>query len=82
MSLTNEQVMKVKGRGFLRNRGTDKFSGRIVAPGTVFTAEDFNAISTLASTFGNGKVFATARLCIEIPGIPFEKIENFFKMNL
>ncbi len=79
MSLTNEQIMKVKGQGFLRNRGTDLFSGRIVAPGTVFTAEDFENISKISKTYGNGKVFATARLCVEIPGIPFEKIEEVQK---
>lgn len=75
MSLTNEQIMKVKGQGFLRNRGTDLFSGRIVAPGTIFSAEDFKNISILADTFGNGKVFATARLGVEVPGIPYDKIE-------
>ena len=37
-NLTAQQVMEVKGKGFLRNRGTDLFSGRLVAPGTVFTA--------------------------------------------
>ena len=79
MSLTNEQIMKVKGQGFLRNRGTDLFSGRIVAPGTIFTAEDFENISKIAKTYGNGKVFATARPCVEVPGIPFEKIEEVQK---
>lgn len=74
--LTSEQIAKVKGQGFLRNRGTDMFSGRIVAPGTVFSAEDFINISAIANTYGNGKVFATARLGIEIPGIPFDKIED------
>ena len=36
--LKPEEIARVKARGFLRNRGTDLFSGRIVAPGTVFTA--------------------------------------------
>lgn len=48
MKLTNEQIASVKARGFLRNRGTDNFSGRIVAPGTVFTAKNFADLSTLA----------------------------------
>lgn len=76
MSLTSEQIMKVKGQGFLRNRGTDMFSGRIAAPGTLFSAEDFRNIATLADRYGNGKVFATARLGVEIPGIPYDKIED------
>lgn len=72
--LTSEQVMKVKGQGFLRNRGTDLFSGRILAPGTVFSAEDFKNIAYIAENFGNGKAICTARQSVEIPGIPFEKI--------
>ena len=34
-------IAAVKAQGFLLNRGTELFSGRIVAPGTVFSAEDF-----------------------------------------
>ncbi len=39
--LTQEQILNVKGRGFLRNRVTQLFWGRIVALGTVFTAKNF-----------------------------------------
>ena len=67
--------MAVKGKGFLRNRGTDMFSGRIVAPGTVFTAENFKDISDIAEKFGNGKLICASRQAVEIPGIAFENIE-------
>lgn len=67
-------IMAVKGQGFLRNRGTDLFSGRIVSPGTVFSAENFKDIAELANRFGNGKVICTSRQSVEVPGIPFEKI--------
>lgn len=70
------QIAEVKGMGFLINRGTECFSGRIVAPGTVFTAEDMKAIATLAEKYGNGNMVTTTRLAIEIPGIPFEKIPD------
>ena len=76
MKLTNDQINAVKARGFLRNRGTDLFSGRIVARGTVFTSENFADMSTLAKTFGSGKLICTSRQAVEIPGIPFEKIED------
>ncbi len=76
MSLKPSDIAAVKGKGFLRNRGTDCFSGRIVAPGTVFSAEDLKTISYIAQNFGNGKAFATSRLSIEISGIPHEKIEE------
>ena len=76
MKLTTEQITSVKARGFLRNRGTELFSGRIVAPGTVFTSENFRDMSYIAEHFGNGKLICTSRLAVEIPGIPFEKIEE------
>ena len=73
-NLTAQQVMEVKGKGFLRNRGTDLFSGRLVAPGTVFTAQNMEDIAHIARTMGNGKVLPTSRLTVEIPGIPYERI--------
>ncbi len=72
--LTPDQIKAVKAQGFLRNRGTELFSGRIVAPGTVFTAQNFADLSYIAQHFGNGKLICTSRLAVELPGIPFEKI--------
>ena len=74
MALTAEQINSVKGRGFLRNRGTDCFSGRVLAPGTVFSAENMRDLSSLAEIFGNGTLIPTSRQCIEIPGISFDNI--------
>lgn len=75
-NLKPEQVAKVKGMGFLRNRGTDMFSGRIVGNGTVFTNENFKDMAYIAEHFGNGKLIPTSRQAVEIPGIPFEKIQE------
>ncbi len=74
--LKPEQIASVKGRGFLLNRGTESFSGRIVAPGAVFTAKDLMTISEVAEKFGNGTVGFTSRLSAEVVGIPFEKIDE------
>ena len=74
--LTPDQINSVKGRGFLRNRGTDLFSGRIVPTGTVFNSQNFCDMATLAEKYGNGKLICTSRQSIEIPGIPFDKIEE------
>ena len=76
MSITNEQIMSVKARGFLRNRGTDCFSGRLVTPGGVFEPDQLRALGECAERFGNGKVIFTARLAAEIVGIPFDKIPD------
>ena len=72
--LTNEQITSVKARGFLRNRGTDCFSGRVVTVAGLFTPHELQAIAGCAEKFGNGKVIFTARLAAEIVGIPFDKI--------
>ncbi len=72
--LNSEDILKVKGMGFLLNRGTEAFSGRIVAPGTVFTAKNFADMSYIAEHFGNGKLICTSRQAVEVPGIPFDKI--------
>lgn len=74
MSITKEEIASVKGRGFLRNRGTDCFSGRVVSVGGLFRAEDLTAIAACAKNFGTGEVIFTSRLSAEIVGIPFEKI--------
>lgn len=74
--LKPDQIAAVKARGFLRNRGTELFSGRIVPAGSVFTAADLRTLSELAEKFGSGKVAFTSRLAAEIVGIPFEKIDE------
>ena len=75
MGITKEDVAKVKSRGFLRNRGTENFSGRVVSIGGVYSAAQLQKIAECAETYGNGQVVFTSRLSAEIPGIPFEKIE-------
>lgn len=72
--LTKEQITSVKGRGFLQNRGTECFSGRVVTVAGLFTPHELHAIAECAEKFGNGKVIFTARLAAEIVGIPFDKI--------
>jgi len=82
--LTKEQIMSVKGRGFLQNRGTECFSGRVVAAAGVYTPGELRAIAECAEKLGSGKVNFTSRLSAEIVGIPFEKIseaENFMADN-
>ena len=76
MSLTREQINSVKSRGFLLNRGTDCFSGRLVSVGGLFSPEALRAAADCAERFGNGKVIFTSRLSAEISGIPFENIPD------
>ncbi len=75
-TLKAEDIARVKSMGFLRNRGTELFSGRIVPVGTVFSADDLSTVAEIARRFGNEKVVFTSRLCAEIVGIPYEKIDE------
>ncbi|MDO4732391.1 MAG: 4Fe-4S binding protein [Bacillota bacterium] len=74
MGITKEQITTVKGRGFLQNRGTECFSGRIVTVGGLFTPAELRSIAECAEKFGSGKVIFTSRLAAEITGIPFAQI--------
>lgn len=68
---------RVKAIGFLRNKGTDNFSSRIITVNGKITAAQQRCIAEAAEKFGNGTVLFTTRLTIEVPGIPYEKIEDF-----
>ena len=68
---------RVKALGFLSNKGTDNFSGRIITVNGKITAEQHKKIAEAAEKFGNGNITFTTRLTIEVQGIPYEKIEDF-----
>lgn len=74
MSLTAEQLMNLKSRGFLQNRGTECFSGRAVTVAGMFSPEELRTLAECAERFGNGKVIFTSRLAAEVVGIPFEQV--------
>lgn len=75
--LTKEQIKSVKGFGFLHNKGTRMFSGRIITENGLLTGEELRVISEAAHLFGNGTVTFTVRLTLEVPGIDFDNIEAF-----
>lgn len=68
---------RVKRMGFLRNRGTDLFSARVITVNGKITASQQRLLADAAEQFGDGTVLFTTRLTVEIPGIPYEKIEEF-----
>lgn len=75
--LSIEQIKSVKGRGFLHNRGTRKFSGRIITENGVLTSAQMIVLSEAAQKFGSGDVSFTVRLTVEVPGIDFDNIDAF-----
>lgn len=77
LKVTPEQEKKVKALGFLRNRGTDNFSARVITINGKITASQQKCIAEAAEKFGNGTILFTTRLTVECQGIPYDKIEDF-----
>lgn len=75
--LSENDIKSVKGQGFLINRGTEKFSARVITENGVLSSEEMTVVCEAAKLYGNGKVSFTSRLTVEVPGIPFDKIPEF-----
>ena len=76
-TLTADQIKAVKAQGFLHQKGTNKFNGRIITRNGRITEAEARAIADAAKRYGDGYVMMTTRLTMEVSGIPFEKTEAF-----
>lgn len=76
-TISPEEIKRVKGLGFLNNKGTDCFNGRVITVNGKITSEQNQVISEAAEKFGNGTVTFTTRLTVEVPGIHYDNIEPF-----
>ena len=77
LTVSKEDEKRVKGMGFLNNRGTDLFSARVLTINGKVTAAQQRCMANAAEKFGNGELLYTTRLSVEIPGIPYENIDEF-----
>ena len=77
LTISSEEEKRVKGLGFLNNKGTDNFSARVLTVNGKITAAQHRCIAEAAELFGNGNITFTTRLSIEVQGIPFDKIDDF-----
>ena len=78
-TLSPEDVKRVKGLGFLNNKGTDCFNARVITVNGTITAEQVMNIAEAAKKYGNGEVEFTTRLTVEVRGIHYDNIEAFRK---
>ena len=74
-TISKEEIARVKGLGFLNNKGTDCFNGRVITGNGKITAKQMRAIADAAEKFGDGEVVFTTRLTVEIRGVQFENID-------
>ena len=77
LTVSKDEEKRLKGQGFLNNRGTDEFSARVITVNGKVTAAQHRCMAEAAEKFGNGNLTYTTRLSVEIQGIPYEKIEKF-----
>ncbi|MDO4355550.1 MAG: FAD-dependent oxidoreductase [Clostridia bacterium] len=77
VTIPAEEITRVKALGFLHNKGTNNFSGRVITRNGKITARESQYITDAAEKFGNGNITFTSRLTVEVQGIPFEKIDDF-----
>lgn len=72
-----EEVTRVKGLGFLRDKTTaDKFNARVITRNGKITAEEARIIAEAAELYGSGEVTMTSRLTMEIQGVPYHNIDE------
>ena len=77
LTVSKEDEKRVKGMGFLNNRGTDFFSARVLTTNGKVTAAQHRCMADAAEKYGNGNLLYTTRLSVEIQGIPYNKIDEF-----
>ena len=74
--MTNEDILRVKALGFLRDKRTeDCFNARVITRNGKITADEVITIAEASKKFGNGEVAMTSRLTMEIQCVPFDNIE-------
>ena len=77
ISVPPEEIKRVKGMGFLHNKGTGRFNARIITRNGRVTAHEMACVAHAAERFGDGHVVMTTRLTLEVTGVPYGQIDAF-----
>ena len=73
LTVSKEDEARVKGMGFLNNRGTDLFSARVLTVNGKVTAAQHRCMAEAAEKFGNGNLLYTAMLIARSNGVVVTK---------
>ena len=75
-----EDIARVKGLGFLRDKTTaDCFNARVLTRNGKITAAESAVIAEAAVRFGSGEIAMTTRQTVEIQRIPYGNIESLME---
>lgn len=80
LTVSKEDEKRVKGMGFLNNRGTDLFSARVLTINGKVTAAQHRCMAEAAEKFGSGELLYTTRLSVEIPGSHMKRLTNLERL--
>lgn len=73
--ISNEEVTKIKGLGFLKDKTTvDCFNCRVITRNGKITSKEMEIIANAAKLYGSGEVALTTRMTIEIQKIPYHNV--------
>lgn len=76
-TLTPEEIKKLKGKGWLHNKGTDAFSARVITVNGKVSADQLQAVAEAARKYGSGEVTFTSRQTMEVLGVGIDSIDAF-----
>ncbi len=76
-TISPQEVKRLKGLGFINNKGTDCFSARVITVNGRLNTRQLTLLAQAADAYGDGHVVFTTRLTAEVTGIPYEKIPEF-----
>ena len=76
-TISAEEIKRVKGLGFLQNKGTDCFNARVITVNGKITAKQAMIVAEAAEKFGSGELTFTTRMTIEVKGVHYDNIEAF-----
>jgi len=76
-TISADEIKRVKGQGFLNQKGTDLFNGRVITVNGKITAEQATVIAEAAKLYGDGTMMFTTRLTVEVSGVHYDNIPAF-----
>lgn len=76
VTVSDDEIKRLKGLGCLHNKGTDNFNVRVITRNGNITSDENQAIAKAAEKYGSGRIAMTTRLTLEIIGVPYDKIED------
>ncbi|WP_089610005.1 sulfite reductase subunit beta (hemoprotein) [Dehalobacterium formicoaceticum] len=79
MELSNDQIKALKGKGYILNKDDVHFSCRIVTPSGRLKAGEAKKITEISEKYGQGDIYLTQRMQIEIPGLKYEDLDQVTK---